>query len=88
MANTSDLIATTALVVSILSAGFSVYQWDQSERESKIVAAIDVSRKYVEDKDISATLRELRKKPDFPARLQIAYFIDSTISRISPMLGA
>jgi hypothetical protein len=46
---TSVQIAAMALVVSLLSSGFAIYQWWTSGRDEKIRATIDVSNKYTEE---------------------------------------
>jgi hypothetical protein len=54
----SDVIALLALIVSLGSGVFTFYQWKQTDIESRVVAAIDVSRKYSEDKDIPRLIQE------------------------------
>jgi hypothetical protein len=44
---TSVQTALLALILSILSSGFGVYQWWSTGRDEKIRAAIDLSDKYI-----------------------------------------
>jgi hypothetical protein len=46
---TSDRVAVLALVLSILSSGFAVYQWWSSAKEERIRAAIEISNKFNDD---------------------------------------
>jgi hypothetical protein len=43
----SDRIATLALALSLMSSGFSVYQWWTNEQTEHVHATIDVSDKYI-----------------------------------------
>ena len=47
MADRHNKIAIIALIVSISTACFSVYQWHDSHHEVQVVTAIDISRKFV-----------------------------------------
>ena len=58
---TSDVIAIIALVVSLATGLFSFYQWKQADAEARITAAIDVSRKYSEDKYIPGLIQAYQK---------------------------
>jgi hypothetical protein len=62
MATLSDKIAALALVVSIVTGGFTLYQWLNTENENCIVAAIEISNKYLADKDIQTIMHKLRYK--------------------------
>jgi hypothetical protein len=54
---TSDRIAALALVLSIASSGFAVYQWLSTEQSEHVHAAIDVSSKYISDWENTDILR-------------------------------
>jgi hypothetical protein len=58
----SDVIASLALIVSLLVAGFSIYQFEHADSEARIVAAIDVSRKYLEDTQLPNQLATYRRE--------------------------
>ena len=45
----SDSIAAVSLIVATASAAFAFYQWQRSEKENKINAAIDLSIKQLVD---------------------------------------
>jgi len=51
MAEKSNVIAIVALCISIGSAAFSLYQWWNSQTDSKINAAIEISKNYIQDRD-------------------------------------
>jgi hypothetical protein len=49
MAERSGLIAKTALGISVASFGFSAFQWWNTEGESRITAAIEISKRFLEE---------------------------------------
>jgi hypothetical protein len=51
MAAKKDPIAIVALCISIVTAVFSVYQWWNNEKESRVNAAIEISRNNLKDRD-------------------------------------
>lgn len=51
MVEKSNVTAIIALLVSIGTAGFSGFQWWNSERESRISAAIDISKNHAHEID-------------------------------------
>lgn len=46
----SDIVAISSLIISMATATFTFYQWRYGERESRIVAAIEISKIYADDK--------------------------------------
>ena len=58
--STAANVATAALVVSIVSAAFSIFQWLNSERESRIAVAVDISRNYLKERDQNASALVLK----------------------------
>jgi hypothetical protein len=65
----SDWQIQVAFYLSLLTAGFSVYQWQHTQEESTIAASIDFARKYLNDNElaqarkIATSLYHLRKDP-------------------------
>jgi hypothetical protein len=59
MAKESNTVAILALCVSIGTAAFSIYQWRSSQTESKINSAIEISKQYIRDKELSNGRNEL-----------------------------
>jgi hypothetical protein len=51
-----NISAAIALVISLCTAAFSIYQWWTGQREARIVAAIEVSNKQLEKRDESLLL--------------------------------
>lgn len=45
-------VAVIALCLSIGSACFSIFQWWSNERQKKIDIAIDISKKYIQDREL------------------------------------
>ena len=64
MATTSELIAGLSLAVSLTTAGFAYYQWQSTESENRIIAAIDVSKKYSENLGITKNISTWRKSSE------------------------
>jgi len=56
----SDKTAVLALIVSLTSAGFTVYQWRATDSEARTMAAIDISRKYLDDSRSAEQLANFR----------------------------
>lgn len=52
----SKTIALIALVVSIAAAGFSVFQWWNATKESRIAATVEVVKSYRRDLDTEAVI--------------------------------
>jgi hypothetical protein len=48
----ADWVAIVTLLIAIFGAGLSLYQWRNTETDSRIAAAIDVSTKYMQDTTI------------------------------------
>ncbi len=59
MTDKSNGLAVAALIISIGTAAFSIYQWWNSERSSRINAAMEVSKHYLEDKELNAARMEI-----------------------------
>jgi hypothetical protein len=47
MAEKASPTAIVALCISIVTAAFSIYQWWNSERESRVTTAIEISKDYL-----------------------------------------
>jgi hypothetical protein len=45
-------IAVAALIISLLSATFSVYQFFDGERQAHINSALEISKAYLMDKEV------------------------------------
>jgi hypothetical protein len=57
MAEKSSAVAKLAFALSIITAGFSFYQWRHAEEQSSITATVDYSIKYYQDADVRTDRR-------------------------------
>lgn len=56
MAEKPSMVAVIALCLSAATAVFSIYQWWSTQQESRINAAIDISKTYLRERDVINTL--------------------------------
>jgi hypothetical protein len=73
--------AWIALVVSLISAGFSIYQWRNGLREARINSSIELSKAYLADHDVPRNYAmildfALEKPRDNEAFLRERSFVD------------
>lgn len=62
MADTPSKTAIAALSISILTACFSIFQWWNTEKQARILTAIDVSRNfYKESNQLSVAIIEVAR---------------------------
>ncbi|GJD76393.1 DUF4760 domain-containing protein [Methylobacterium goesingense] len=57
----SNWQAQFAFYLALISAGFSFYQWWNSEEATKINATVDISRKFFEDKNFETYMNTIGK---------------------------
>jgi hypothetical protein len=48
-------IALFALVISIVSAAFTFFQWWHAEAQAKISVAVEISKSYLKERDVAAS---------------------------------
>jgi hypothetical protein len=82
VAEKASAVAKIALLVSTGTAIFSAFQWWSSRQESRITAAIEISRNYIRDRDINTTsmlfalATGVKFDPEPPDMLKIGHHAD------------
>jgi hypothetical protein len=70
MVEKTSSTAIIALCISIATAAFSIYQWWYSQQDLKIIAAVDISRKY---QDIEKSLKNRQELLSYARNEPVAY---------------